>query len=382
MIGTGAISHKHAQVYKKIGFELTVCTDIFEPSGRKFADQYGAEFVPHLRRGVPPSQSGLRGRVHVPGLPHAADRDLRADQKARAGAEADLDQPGDGAADDRDGAARRHPARRGQPAPLRRRQPVPGEGHRRRPAGQAAAGRLLREVVPLRRILLAAHQGKLADRRRRRADQPGDPPDRHPALAGRAGARSIRRLAVGRAAQDRIRGRGERRGAIRERRDRRDPGLDGVLAGLSGAHRVSRHQGHGGDHGRQADHLGRGERRGRSGPGGARSGVRRVGPDGDFARAVRTPVPGFRRRHRQGTEAAGGRRRRLPGAGAGGRHLPLLPQRRRKSRSGRKAHHSDQRDRRNHASSAGSFALRRRPRRPSGSGGPPAARTTSSSNAG
>jgi UDP-N-acetyl-2-amino-2-deoxyglucuronate dehydrogenase len=46
MIGTGAISHKHAQVYKTIGFELTVCTDIFEPSGRKFADQYGCEFVP------------------------------------------------------------------------------------------------------------------------------------------------------------------------------------------------------------------------------------------------------------------------------------------------------------------------------------------------
>jgi UDP-N-acetyl-2-amino-2-deoxyglucuronate dehydrogenase len=45
MIGTGAISHKHAQVYKNIGFELTVCTDIFEPAGRKFADQYGAEFV-------------------------------------------------------------------------------------------------------------------------------------------------------------------------------------------------------------------------------------------------------------------------------------------------------------------------------------------------
>lgn len=46
MIGTGAISHKHAQVYKNIGFELTVCTDIFEASGRKFADQYGCEFVP------------------------------------------------------------------------------------------------------------------------------------------------------------------------------------------------------------------------------------------------------------------------------------------------------------------------------------------------
>jgi predicted dehydrogenase len=46
LIGTGAISHKHAEVYRKIGFRLTVCTDIHEPSGRKFAEQYGAEFVP------------------------------------------------------------------------------------------------------------------------------------------------------------------------------------------------------------------------------------------------------------------------------------------------------------------------------------------------
>jgi len=46
MIGCGAISHKHAEVYRNIGFELTVCTDIFEASGRRFADQYGAEFVP------------------------------------------------------------------------------------------------------------------------------------------------------------------------------------------------------------------------------------------------------------------------------------------------------------------------------------------------
>jgi UDP-N-acetyl-2-amino-2-deoxyglucuronate dehydrogenase len=45
MIGTGAISHKHAQAYKNIGYELTVCTDIYEPGGRKFAGQYGCEFV-------------------------------------------------------------------------------------------------------------------------------------------------------------------------------------------------------------------------------------------------------------------------------------------------------------------------------------------------
>jgi UDP-N-acetyl-2-amino-2-deoxyglucuronate dehydrogenase len=46
IIGTGAIAHKHAQVYKNIGFELTVCTDVSERYGREFADRYGVEFVP------------------------------------------------------------------------------------------------------------------------------------------------------------------------------------------------------------------------------------------------------------------------------------------------------------------------------------------------
>jgi UDP-N-acetyl-2-amino-2-deoxyglucuronate dehydrogenase len=46
IIGTGAISHKHAQAYKNIGYELTVCTDINAESGRAFANQYGCEFVP------------------------------------------------------------------------------------------------------------------------------------------------------------------------------------------------------------------------------------------------------------------------------------------------------------------------------------------------
>src|SRR5450631_37079 len=45
MIGTGAISHKHAQAYKNIGFELTVCTDVNEEAGRSFAARHGAEFV-------------------------------------------------------------------------------------------------------------------------------------------------------------------------------------------------------------------------------------------------------------------------------------------------------------------------------------------------
>ena len=45
IIGTGAISHKHAQAYKNIGYEVTVCTDISEAYGRKFAAQHGCEFV-------------------------------------------------------------------------------------------------------------------------------------------------------------------------------------------------------------------------------------------------------------------------------------------------------------------------------------------------
>jgi UDP-N-acetyl-2-amino-2-deoxyglucuronate dehydrogenase len=46
MIGTGAISHKHAQAYKNIGYQLTACTDINAEAGRKFGAQYGCEFVP------------------------------------------------------------------------------------------------------------------------------------------------------------------------------------------------------------------------------------------------------------------------------------------------------------------------------------------------
>jgi predicted dehydrogenase len=46
IIGTGAIAHKHAEAYRNIGYELTVCTDLGEEAGRRFAAQYGCEFVP------------------------------------------------------------------------------------------------------------------------------------------------------------------------------------------------------------------------------------------------------------------------------------------------------------------------------------------------
>ncbi len=45
IIGTGAMSHKHAQAYRNIGYDLTVCTNTSAEKGRAFAKATGAEFV-------------------------------------------------------------------------------------------------------------------------------------------------------------------------------------------------------------------------------------------------------------------------------------------------------------------------------------------------
>ena len=46
MIGTGAISRKHAQAYRNIGYQITVCTNHTPAKGKQFAEEVGAEFVP------------------------------------------------------------------------------------------------------------------------------------------------------------------------------------------------------------------------------------------------------------------------------------------------------------------------------------------------
>ena len=46
IVGTGAMSHKHAQACRNIGYEITVCTNTHPPKGRAFAEATGAEFVP------------------------------------------------------------------------------------------------------------------------------------------------------------------------------------------------------------------------------------------------------------------------------------------------------------------------------------------------
>ncbi|MGA2879523.1 MAG: Gfo/Idh/MocA family oxidoreductase [Bryobacteraceae bacterium] len=46
IIGTGAISHKHARAYANIGYEVVACTDFHADSARAFAERYGCEYVP------------------------------------------------------------------------------------------------------------------------------------------------------------------------------------------------------------------------------------------------------------------------------------------------------------------------------------------------
>lgn len=46
IIGTGAIARKHAQAYRNIGYQVTVCTDRTAERGQKFASENGAEFLP------------------------------------------------------------------------------------------------------------------------------------------------------------------------------------------------------------------------------------------------------------------------------------------------------------------------------------------------
>ncbi len=49
MIGAGAISHKHAESYREIGYQLVAVNDIFPEAGKKFAEKWGCEFVADYR---------------------------------------------------------------------------------------------------------------------------------------------------------------------------------------------------------------------------------------------------------------------------------------------------------------------------------------------
>src|SRR5215471_9997094 len=49
MVGTGAISHKHAQAYRNIGYLVVACAGLEPARSRNFADRYGCEALEDWR---------------------------------------------------------------------------------------------------------------------------------------------------------------------------------------------------------------------------------------------------------------------------------------------------------------------------------------------
>ena len=192
-----------------------------------------------------------------------------------------------------DRARGRRRARRRQSASLRRRESVSGEGDSRGPARPSDSVRCLREMASIGCVLLAADQGQLGDRGRRRADQPGDPSGGSAAMARRA--RSATSPRCGRLAR---RTRSNRKTSSRALL-RYENGATGVIQASTSIvpgyperlelHGIERD----GDHfRRRARRVGRAEDdAGEPAPVATDVGVGRVGPDGDLADAVRAAVP-------------------------------------------------------------------------------------------
>lgn len=49
LVGTGAISHKHAESYSAIGYDMVACSNRGRQKGEQFAAQYGCDFIPDYR---------------------------------------------------------------------------------------------------------------------------------------------------------------------------------------------------------------------------------------------------------------------------------------------------------------------------------------------
>ena len=175
-IGASGIAAKHAQAYKNIGYRVAAVTDRNEERGRRFADAWGAEFVPT------PEQLGQRADVDCldvctfPGYRLAA-----VELGAKTGKHVLVEKP---MAVDLETAARMIEAARAAKIQLGvvsqhrfddstlflKRALAAGT------IGQDLAGRCLREVAPHGPVLCKAGEGKLGGRRRRRADRPGHSP--------------------------------------------------------------------------------------------------------------------------------------------------------------------------------------------------------------
>ena len=264
MIGTGAISWKHAQAYKNIGYEITVCTDINEASGRKFAEENGAEFVrtyeevcrhpkvdyvdvctfPDFR--LQPIEICAETKKHVQVQKPIATNLETAREMIETARKAGIVF----------GVVSQHRF-------------DDSSQFLKKAISDGRLGKILQADAyvkwyrsaeyysrPIKGSWATEGGGALINQAVHQVDM----------LLWLVGPVQgvVRLLAARRAAQDRIRRRDRDSSALSERRDRRDPGLHRFLARLFGAPRNPRHEGHGRHHRRQADDLGCRERQRRS----------------------------------------------------------------------------------------------------------------------
>ena len=192
IIGTGAIAGMHARAYKNIGYSVRVCTNVTADKGRAFAAAHGAEFVERYEDVCRHPEVDF---VDVCTFPSFRLDVVRACAESRKPVQVQkpMSTTLDTAREMLDVARRARAFCSASSASIGSIAPasfcLPRSGG---PARKAAAVRRLREVVAIRRVLRASGERQLGDRRRRSADQSGDPSGRSAAVVCRSCSRAVR----------------------------------------------------------------------------------------------------------------------------------------------------------------------------------------------
>ena len=116
MIGTGAISHKHAQAYRNIGYQIAAACDVAPGRAAQFCEQYGGEPVETWQDVCRHPRVDFVDVCTFPDFRLEPIELVRDHQKTCAGAEADRDESGHCEGHGGARRARRHFVERGEPA--------------------------------------------------------------------------------------------------------------------------------------------------------------------------------------------------------------------------------------------------------------------------
>ena len=120
IIGLGAIANLHARAYKNIGYPITVCHTHNREAGRLFAAEHGATFVETYEEVCRHPEVDFVDVCTFPDFRLQPLEICAENGQAHPGAEADVDSLSTARQMIETARAARHPAWRGQPAPVRR----------------------------------------------------------------------------------------------------------------------------------------------------------------------------------------------------------------------------------------------------------------------